>query len=61
MIDGRGGSAVELCSFILFALMQQKRKKNSFNLHLFFKIIKLVLCVKTAECCQRKARAIAER
>lgn len=60
MIVGRGSSAVELCSFILFALMQQKRKKNSFNL-LFFKIIMLVLCIKTAECCKRKTGAVSER
>ena len=48
MIGGRGCSAVELCSFILFALMQQKRKKNSFNLLLFFKIINACLMCKNS-------------
>lgn len=58
MIVGSGGSAVELCIFILFALMQQRRKKNGFNFLLFFKIIMLVLCIKTAECCKRKTGAV---
>lgn len=58
MIVDSGGSAVELCIFILFALMQQRRKKNGFNFLLFFKIIMLVLCIKAAECCKRKTGAV---
>ena len=47
MIGGRGCSAVELCSFILFALIEKKRKKSQ------LKPNKLLIFILLASSCSQ--------